>query len=202
MKQRVNIQIPLTVGNNKQPPARRPWIRLGPVLALTGYMGQLACQVVLASGFCLSHSSPVQAMEREEEFGKGKEPSESSGESSGASSGKFYQDDNHPLTQEFWRGKGPSQRLEAIWPHLKELRECMEREGYLTKKPEDFSQEDWGNYIKVFEECTRTRFQELFACPQCAVTPVKELEDVHYCREMFTGISLELISPGETEESK
>jgi hypothetical protein len=43
--------------SNERYPARRPWRRLGSVLALTGYMGQLTCQVVLASGFCLFYSS-------------------------------------------------------------------------------------------------------------------------------------------------
>jgi len=43
----------------------RPWIKAGSVLALTGYIGQLACQCLMAGSFLAAQSGAVEAMENE-----------------------------------------------------------------------------------------------------------------------------------------
>jgi hypothetical protein len=189
-------------------PLRRHGMRLGSVAALTGYVGQLVCQFLWISGLWLAQPSPVEAMERYSRFQSSSSSSSSSsrplGESSESQSdmaasnhpGQFYRDGEHLLTQEFWKGKDLSARLQLLRPVLEELKKCMEDRGYLTKKTEEFTQEDWAGYLGVFEECTSKKHTELFKCFQCAEHSVKELTDIHYDRERFAKIGdLKSITP-------
>jgi len=110
--------------------------------------------------------------------------------------GQFYQDGEHPLTLGFWKGKDFSIRLQALRPALEDLKKRMEDRGYLTKKPEEFTQEDWAGYLGVFEECTKAKHIEFFKCLQCTGHPVKELTDIHYDKEEFAKIGdLKSITP-------
>ncbi len=120
-------------------PTRRPWMRLGSLLALTGYMGQLACQVVLASGFCLSHSSPVQAMEDERiPLQKGgasgssretlpsfeQEASIGSSEGSEDASSRTRIERVNPYIEEWAREKGTVRSIEKYFEAIREIIKC------------------------------------------------------------------------------
>jgi len=60
--------IPQGKGVVPQPPSfpsHRPWVRLGSLLALTGYISQIACQFLIVSGLWLAQASPLSAMQEE-----------------------------------------------------------------------------------------------------------------------------------------
>ena len=104
--------------------SRQPWIRLGVLLALTGYLGQIACQFLIVSGLTLVPSSPLEAMEREGAVYVASYTSASSITSGMADSATSYTGSNHhPLTHEFWKNMPPSDRLKRIKADIKELEE-------------------------------------------------------------------------------
>lgn len=183
MMQRMNIQVPLTVSNNKQPSGPRPWMRLGSLLTLTGYIGQLTCQFLVVSGLWLS--LPSSATEKEPQ----QEPC----------SAKFYQDSDHLLTNDFWRGKDISNRLQIIRPAIEKLAEFMKgiypensennnHKELLTKKAEDFIKHDWDRYSEILGRITGRNLKDYlkdFETPKSPEELAEELIRDYYKEDHF-----------------
>jgi len=85
----------------------------------------------------------------------------------------FYRDEAHPLTQDFWKNKHLSQRLESL-------------KGDIERKKREVLN-NGANSINITDEEVQ-KYKDILKCPQCEISSVKDLQDIHIDNDIASSI--------------